>query len=758
MPLYELSNVDSVERQEEGLFQFDGKFGEGPPEDCPFFVEFYSPTIVALHLDPFTQSYRPNPYTEFSVDPPADLDVALTETDDTIELRTHAVVVTVETESGVVTARRPSGETLFHTDPDVTDIKNNVGVRNFGFSTEEVNRHPERVTDCHAALSIAPNENVYGGGEQKGDPNKRGQVMTAWVTQAGGSASRSTYKSAPFFVSDEGYGIYVDTTARTEFDFGCTVPGATGVTVKGDTLSLVLFAGESMKDVLQEYTAATGRPPRLPKWTYGLWTSRNTYESQEEALKVASEYRDREIPCDVLHLDPAWLKRDGEEPLQWDTDQFPDPEGLIDDLHESGFKLCLWEKPYVQLGTEAFEYAHERGYLATDGTEKPYVFWDYGSGQGIVDFTDSDACEWWTGLHVDLLEMGVDVIKADFGEYLPLGTVMSDRTAARITRNRYPQLYQQSIREAFDRTGVSPVFWTRAGWTGGQKYPIHWGGDPYSTYEGFRTSVEMALSISMSGYSFWSCDSGGYNAEPSPHLYSRWTQWSLLGNSHTRLHGEMPREPWEYGETAEQAVTNVLKERYRLVPYIYSYGNYAADTGIPLMRPMVLEHEDDFAAKNLGTQHYLGPNLLVAPVLDEEDAVEVYLPEGTWYDYWTDETYRGPTTIRHKEYPIERIPVYVRDGAIIPKQQPVAHLDEDAYEEVTLHVYADGEADTLLTNPVTEDQEEIEIAVGEGTVTVTGTSSLSDQQIVAVELHAHPDGRIEIPPSKRDQSHVALNR
>ncbi|MFB6198081.1 MAG: TIM-barrel domain-containing protein, partial [Halobacteriaceae archaeon] len=243
--------------------------------------------------------------------------------------------------------------------------------------------------------------------------------------------------------------------------------------------------------------------------------------------------------------------------LIWDEEAFPDPEDMIESLHDNGFKISLWEYPYLLAGTEAFDKAVRNGYLVGDGTGAPLLLdrisWP-GDRGGILDITNQEAKTWWQDKHRPLLEMGVDVFKCDFGEYLPRDAVLADGRNGAGARNIYPNLYAEAIQEVMAEYREPPLLWSRSGWAGGQQYPVHWGGDPYTSFGALAASLRGGLSLTLSGYGFWSSDVGGFKGEPSTELYIRWAQFGLLGMSHVRFHGTTPREPWHFGEDAVEIV------------------------------------------------------------------------------------------------------------------------------------------------------------------------------------------------------------
>jgi alpha-D-xyloside xylohydrolase len=475
--------------------------------------------------------------------------------------------------------------------------------------------------------------------------------------------------------------------------------------VEDPVLDLFLMGADAPAGLLERFTHLTGRAPLPPRWSYGVWMSRCYYRTAEEALEAARGLRARHIPCDVLTLDGrAWLKVETRFGFEWDRERYPDPEAFIRELKALDFRVCLWEYPYVAVRNPLFAELAERGYLLRTGLGEPYVYeWDPGPfgelltplpSSGMVDFTNPAAYEWYRDAHQTLFAQGVDVMKTDFGEQIPEDAVASNgETGARL-HNVYPLLYNRCVYEATGKHGRSgALVWGRSGWTGSQRYPVQWGGDPQVDWEGLAASVRGGLSWGMSGVPFHSHDIGGFyhataGAMPDPELYVRWTQAGVMA-SHTRFHGTSPREPWYYGEETERIVRQWLEWRYRLIPYLEACALEAHRTGMPVMRAMPLAFPDDAAAWAFEHQYLLGPSLLVAPVLEPGGRVRLHLPAGIWYDLPAGEGLEGPRVIE-RTVSLDQMPVYGREGHLLPLGPVVQHTGELTAEGQIDEVWAFG--------------------------------------------------------------------
>lgn len=632
------------------------------------------------------------------------VNLRLTERDDELQIQTDELTVIIGLDEWAFQVFNKDNNLLLEEQRRDINAKSELRSDPLGMTTEVVNRWPLRVDSVGSAYVLSPDEQLYGLGEKFTDLNKRGQHISSWITQPNGTETETAYKNVPLYFSSRGYGLFVDTTRRTEFDFGCKSTVTTDIEVEGDVFSYYFFKGPLFKDLLQSYTALTGRPHLPPKWTFGVWMSRLGYESREELESVASELRERNIPCDVLHLDPYWMNIENLSDLQWDRKAFPDPEEMIKNLNDLGFHISLWEYPYINVNSPLFKTAAERGLFVTDGTGSTYILSRFSVDErgAILDFTNSETREWWADKHRELVAMGVDVFKLDFGEYLPRDAVLNDGRSGSVVRNEYPRLYQETVARGMREAGIDrPTLWTRAGWAGDQVFPIHWGGDPYTSFESMGASLRGGLSLGLSGYLFWSVDIGGFRGEPSKELYIRWAQWGLLGTSHARFHGTTPREPWEFDSETETIVTKYIRERYRLLPYIYTSAARATTTGIPVMRPLVLEYQQDPAVWNMDTQYLFGRDLLVAPVLSTDSQTRVYLPEGEWVDYWTNKRYEGKQTLRLTP-DLNTMPLYIRAGTILPRREPIQSVGcADEYPELNLRI----EFSTAESSDTTTDKE-----------------------------------------------------
>jgi len=542
----------------------------------------------------------------------------------------------------------------------------------------------------HETFELAPNEDLYGLGEQFSRINRVGQHHELWATDAFGISHHATYKNIPFFWSTHGYGLFVNTTFRVTFDLATVSLLAHGFTHEGPQLDVFIIYGPDPVAILRHYCELTGYAPVPPRWSFGLWMSRCGYQDRAEVEHVAEGLRTHDIPCDVVHIDPWWM---GDPAnwcgLQWDEGRFPDPAGMIEELHARGLRLCLWENPYVAESAPPFQQGRQRGYFVKDEHGEPYLTraWaDVVPPVAVVDFTNPEAVTWWQSLHRPLLDQGVAVFKTDFGEAAPEDGVYHNGMSGREVHNLYPLLYNRAVFEVTEEVTGRGLVWGRSGWAGSQRVPTCWGGDSLTDFPSMANQLRAALSIGLSGIPFYGHDIGGFAGQPDPELYVRWAQFGLF-SSHSRCHGTTPREPWEFGEDAEAIFRRYAKLRYRLLPYIYSTAVQAAQTGLPVTRALVLKYSNDPNVRHLDTEYLFGDSFLVAPVLERGARRRmVYLPVGEWVDYWSREIHEGPSWLNYPA-PLEILPLFIRRGAIIPMGPEVDHTDQAVGAGLVLDIY-----------------------------------------------------------------------
>jgi alpha-D-xyloside xylohydrolase len=539
-----------------------------------------------------------------------------------------------------------------------------------------------------ASFALQSGEPLYGLGEKTGLLNKRGQLIESWNHDALGNNAEISYKNCPFAWSPQGWGVFVHTPARVVHSVG-SLPSIRSyvIQVEDTVLDLFLFAADSPEQMLERYTDLTGRGPVPPQWSFGVWLSKAYYQDVDEARDIYRQVRDREMPCDVFTLDGrAWLDTDTRFAFEWDASRYPRPTDFTGPLHDSNFRLCVWEYPLVSVNHPLFDELAQKGWLLKDRDGKAYEYeWDlspFGKvltplpKSGLLDFTHPEAYAFWGRMHKKLFESGIDIIKSDFGEQVPDDAVAHNGDTGRRLHNVYPMLYNRCVYEASrEYFGDDAIVWGRSGWSGSQCYPIQWGGDPEVSWEGLAGSIRGGLSWGMSGSPYYSHDIGGfYGGQPDPELYVRWLQAGVLG-SHCRIHGIGPREPWYFGEEAEAISKQWLEFRYQLIPYLYACAQDAAASGLPIMRAMPLAFPHDHPAWPFDEQYMLGPSLLVAPIIQPGGQKSVYLPQGTWFDYWSGEEIQGGRMI-DCQMPLERIPVFGREGCILPLGPVVRHSGE----------------------------------------------------------------------------------
>jgi alpha-D-xyloside xylohydrolase len=543
--------------------------------------------------------------------------------------------------------------------------------------------------------TLGVGESVHGLGERFGAFNKVGQSVALWNAD-GGTSSDQAYKNVSFWLSSRGYGIFIDAPERVELEIGSERCCRVQTSVEGQRLKWYIIYGPTPKEVLTKYSILTGKPGKVPSWSFGLWLSTSfTTDYDEKTVNTFLEgMKSREIsvegiaPCpsysilaadmlQVMHFDCFWLKA-----FQWcdftfDSDMFPDPKGQIARLKDSGLakKTCVWINPYLGQNSPAFSYAAEKGYLLKRKNGDIFQ-WDlWVAGMGLIDFTNPEAVTWFESCLEKLFDIGVDSIKTDFGERIPtLDVQWHDKSVdPKKMHNYYAFIYNKIVYELLQkRYGKDEaVLFARSATAGTQRFPLQWGGDCESTPEAMAESIRGGLSLGLSGYSFWSVDIGGFEGYPPPWIYKRWVAFGLLC-SHSRLHGSNSyRVPWtvDNDDQTDQGCSKTLAKwtalKSRLMPYLYAQAIDSIALGIPLsLRAMCLEFPDDPSSWYLDRQFMLGDSLLVAPIFEESGEVVFYLPKGKWTSFFTGEVKSGPAWVTEK-HEFHTLPLYVRENTIL---------------------------------------------------------------------------------------------
>ncbi|HEY0866413.1 MAG TPA: alpha-xylosidase, partial [Fimbriimonas sp.] len=428
---------------------------------------------------------------------------------------------------------------------------------------------PSGESHMMASLDLGVGELVYGMGERFTPFVKNGQVVDIW-NRDGGTSSEQAYKNIPFYMTNRGYGVFVSHPGAVSFEVGSERVSRVQFSVPGEWIEFYVIYGPTPKEVLQKYTALTGRPGLPPKWSFGLWltTSFTTNYDEATVTEFVQGMADRDIPLSVFHYDCFWMRGMHWCDFEWDPAVFPDPPAMLKRMHERGLKVCVWINPYIGQASRLFREGMEKGYLLKrpNGDVWQWDLWQ--AGMGIVDFTNPDAKRWYQNQLEALVEMGVDCFKTDFGERIPTDVAWFDGSDPQRMHNYYAQLYNQAVFEVLERKlgRDEAVLFARAATVGGQMYPVHWGGDCWSTFEAMAESLRGGLSLCMSGFGFWSHDIGGFEGRPPAELYKRWVAFGLL-SSHSRLHGSTSyRVPWIYDEEAVDVLRFFTKLKHRLMP------------------------------------------------------------------------------------------------------------------------------------------------------------------------------------------------
>ncbi len=594
-----------------------------------------------------------------------------------------------------------------------------TGFRNIGYM--RVNKKPASLRmDPHyfeqnyepymmAELSVKPGETIYGFGERFTPFVKNGQTINIW-NEDGGTASDIGYKNIPFYMSSEGYGVFADHTGPVSYEVCSEKVGFVGTSVPGEQLRMHIFYGETPADIIKAYTALTGRPALPPAWSFGLWLSTSFKPSYDENTtnQLIGGMQERNIPLRVFHFDCYWLRALHWCDFTWDPAVFADVEGMIRRYHEKGLKLCCWINPYVAQDTEMFREGVKHGYflMRKDGHGVKQID-NWQPGLALVDFTNPEACSWYAGKVRGLLDAGIDAIKTDFGERIPIDVVYHDGSDPVMMHNYYTYLYNQVVFTTLEESKGkgNAVLFARSATAGSQKFPIHWGGDCAATYSSMSETIHAGLSFMMSGFAFWSHDISGFESTATPDLYKRWAQFGLF-STHSRLHGsDSYRVPWIFDDESNDVVRFFSELKCRMMPYYYQLAGEAHRTGVPVMRPMPFVFHKDLACRYLDLQYMLGDSVLVAPIFNENSIGRFYLPgvqegesearSGKWVGLIDHEILDGGRWYE-QTYSYMNLPVFVREGTLLAFGAHKDVPDYDYTEGTTLCLYLPVDGETAV--------------------------------------------------------------
>lgn len=600
--------------------------------------------------------------------------------------------------SGDLTVRVSKGESWQVAYLDGERLLTQSGWRGMGYVDTEFAQGRRYI---HEQLGLSVGENVYGLGERFTPFVKNGQVVDLWQ-EDGGTSSEQAYKNIPFYLTNRGYGVFINHPELVSLEVGSEKVERVQFSVPGETLDYFLINGPTPKEVLTRYTALTGRPALPPAWSFGLWLSTSFTTDYDEATvtRFVQGMADRDLPLHVFHFDCFWMKEFHWSNLEWDARLFPDPEGMLRRLKERGLHICVWINPYIAQRSALFDEGMAKGYLVKTAVGDVWQWDRWQAGMALVDFTNPEACRWFADKLRDLLKMGVDCFKTDFGERIPTDVVYHDGSDPVRMHNFYTHLYNKTVFDLLvaERGVGDAVVFARSATAGGQQFPVHWGGDCTATFESMAESLRGGLSLSLSGFGFWSHDIGGFEQTASADVYKRWCAFGLL-SSHSRLHGSTSyRVPWLYDDEAVDVLRYFTQLKCRLMPYLYGAAVEAHEQGLPTLRAMMLEFPDDPACDYLDRQYMLGGSLLVAPVFRHDNGVDYYLPPGCWTHFLTGETAVGGSW-RRETYDFFNLPLWVRPNSVIPVGANETRPDYDFADGVVFHVF-NLDAETAVSTPI----------------------------------------------------------
>ncbi len=561
--------------------------------------------------------------------------------------------------------------------------------------------------ECTTYKSLQPEERFMGLGEKTGNLDRRGTAWINWNTDAFayGEYTDPMYTSTPFYLGVHRggvYGIFLNNTHRSKFNFGASNNRFAYFSAEDGAMDYFFFGGPDVATIIHDFATLTGMMPMPPKWAIGFQQCRYSYYPDEVVRAKAQAFRRRGIPADVLYLDIHYMER--YKVFTWDEKRFPEPEKLLHELQEMGFKVVIIADPGIAREAEYPPYSEglsgDLFIRYPDGT--PYTANVWPGACHFPDFTKPETRTWWAKNCAKFAAAGLGGIWNDMNEPATWGQSMPDLiefdfdgegATHKEARNVYGQLMTRATREGMELLypNERPFILTRSGFAGIQRYAAVWTGDNVASEEHMMLGCRMLANMGLSGMPFTGNDIGGFVGDADPVLFSRWISlgaFSGFFRCHTMINTR-DAEPWAYGEKAEEIARNYINLRYRMLPYVYSVFREAAMTGMPVVRSLAIEwpHEARVYQPAFQNQFLFGPSLLVCPAQSREKVIPLFLPEGNWYYLYNDQVHAGNRE-HYQDCPVDRLPVFVRGGSIIPMQSLVQHAGEMPEHILRLQVYA----------------------------------------------------------------------
>ncbi len=731
-----VGNLQAKLQRNQNTFLFTG-------EQADVQLEFCTPSMVRIRTS-WTRTFRKNePY---------------------MVSRYSWAPVTVET-------KEEPGQFILNTD----ELK--IRISKTPFSIEIANREgdvlsSENVSDASGGSytdgslvgsrkKMMPDEHFFGFGERMDFVDQRGKNLRLNVGRGqlrphivgAYNVLEANYAPVPFFMSTRGYGIFLHNSFATNWDMGHTNAKSYAFEAEGGELDYYFIYGPDFPSILNHYTDLTGKSPILPRFAHGLHVGtysggtwgheKNT--STEYVVELARRFREAGIPVDIFHLDSTWRMfgkngGSGATTFEW-RETFRNPKAMFDSLYAMNLNMVgLHVRPRFDNGKNLNLLAMAR--------EGGYVYPEQSNPGEFVNFFDEKATDWWWENGVmQIANLGAMFLKTDEGSAFGRKANESDKVGptgetAKELHNVFPVAYAKAPYERFSKhNNMRGLNHTREGYAGIQRYPFIWAGDWPSEWQYFGPVIKAGINIGLSGVGYWSHNMGGFEHKADPELYIRWVQFGMFSPIAHVFGMDHPgyKEPWNYGEEAQEIFTKYDKLRYRMIPYIYSNAYEQYKTGIPLMRALVLENQDDINTYDIDDEYMFGSSLLVAPVTTKDAKTRVvYLPEGKWFDYWTGKEYEG------KQYynivtPLDILPLFVKAGGIIPMQEVVQYDDKKAWKDLTFEIFPSGSS----TFDLYED-DGLSDAYKEGNYSITPVSSYASENGILVRV-GKAEGSFNVP-------------